>query len=404
MWVRVDVLPLLKFFWESGARPSVIFEHRHDNGEADTCKIHVSRIGDLFGSLLKDDLRISRYLPLLDRVFIDHVGGTEGMVQFKCPSSANTTPTTDGQIYLTCGTEEQRFSRGERGAAEFRKRPKATLLTLPYDILQHIYAMTITTGHTIKIDLSERHDRKAYLDAGLGFAYVDRHRWFQRKKFWTNGIVPKLTSHESRTSFQNFRPLLKWLGRADSMCMSSQGRVCPYCSDGATEPQLLRIDLHINAVKLRHARISVMDLIRTTAHAATDDDHRVFIRIILAGTAAAQGSSTSSDFFEMTLHDLRVATAKAVCTIITKHSGLLHSTCPEIFIDGYGRPVEYRFLGFDDIHRFNNLRGANRLKLRGLGQPYNGSIACYAGYLSAVRDGCSPDVAAAACMFLFCVD
>lgn len=59
--------------------------------------------------------------------------------------------------------------------------------------------------------------------------------------------------------------------------------------------------------------------------------------------------------------------------------------------------MEYRLIGFDDYHRFGNLRGTNRTNLRGSNHAYDGSIEYHVRYLSAIRDGCKPEVAAWAC-------
>jgi hypothetical protein len=45
-----------------------------------------------------------------------------------------------------------------------------------------------------------------------------------------------------------------------------------------------------------------MDMVHITAHAATNDEHKVCIRL-LAENTGAQGSSTPIDFFEMSLHE-----------------------------------------------------------------------------------------------------
>jgi len=80
--------------------------------------------------------------------------------------------------------------------------------------------------------------------------------------------------------------MLKWFDRADPTRLNYLGQMHRHRGDGATEPQLSRIDLHLNAKTLRDARISIMDLIRIISHAATDDEHLIFIRIVFAEKVA----------------------------------------------------------------------------------------------------------------------
>ena len=386
----LDILPLLRALWQHEAQPSVTVVHHHDLGRSgDKCKFDTGRVGDLIRSLPSDDLKIRRYIRLLGRVYINYVGGAGGAggsVMFKGPSKAESPSAQHEQSYLTVHTEQYCFDRGGKIGLKFRQRPRVSLLELPPYLLRRICDLTIPTGRKIEIDLSKPYDRKAYLDAGLRLVYVNKQTKRERDTLWKNGVMLKLESNDSRTSFQNFRPLLRWfVGRVYPRDpVNHLGRTLRYCGDGATEPQLLRIDLRIKASKLRDARISIMDLIRITTYAAADDDHKVFIRIILVQDAAAQGSPNHASFFEMTLHNLRVVVAKVLCTLIAKKIGFLYGICPEIYIDGCGRPVEYLFIGFDNFHRFGDMRGANQTKLRGSIRPYDCRAVCFIRYLSAV--------------------
>ena len=395
----LNVLPLLRVLWKHQHRPKITFSHQHDNRLWAHCKIDVIKINGLLKALISDDLQIKKYSRLLGRVFINTIDRMEGRLIYKehskvLPSSSS---------HFTQRIDEYSFRQTEDGNLVFDDRPGASLLSLPHEVLQNIYSLVVPTGQVLTVDLCGADNRKIYLQSGLGLVYVNKStRNELRPRFYENGFVLKLESRETRTSFQNFLPLLKWLVARTFLPgdVNPLDRFHKYRGWGFIKPPLVRLDLHVNAKRLRDVRVSIMDLMRITAYAAPDDDHKFFVRIIIPGSPPSGDTSSSPNFFETTLHDLRVAAAKAVCTLINQRLTLNSRPCPEIYIDGFGRPVEYRNNECDEFHRFVNFRGGNRMRLRGWDLPYDGSTLYYAKYLSAVRDGCNPDKAARACKSL----
>jgi hypothetical protein len=64
--------------------------------------------------------------------------------------------------------------------------------------------------------------------------------------------------------------------------------------------------------------------------------------------------------FEFSFHCLRIAAAKAIYTILSNYPNIQNGEYPEIFTNGSGQPVEYRFVGTDNFYYFGQLRGAHR--------------------------------------------
>lgn len=82
------------------------------------------------------------------------------------------------------------------------------------------------------------------------------------------------------------------------------------------------------------------------------------------------------------------------------HPDEIKRPCPEVYIDGFGRPLEYQLQNPEgSLVQIGDLRGTNTHHLRDNAWPYDGSIYCFVCYLSAARTGAHVEKAARACNF-----
>jgi hypothetical protein len=142
-------------------------------------------------------MSIQRYLPLLGRVLSNEEEGRTCTILFRSPPDTTDLTIRRQESDLTCGTAVHNFFTKGTAVFNIDSAPKPSLLELPNRLLGHIFAVTIATNKTIVIDFAKHHDRKTYLDAGLGLVGINARDFrgmvsSSNSITWNENVFPEL--------------------------------------------------------------------------------------------------------------------------------------------------------------------------------------------------------------------